>query len=83
MFHKEIKDAEEKRTSICYTSSDKNGGDPEKMNDFIRNLMDPFANYNHKSNTAVHNSKKLYYDDYRILYDINIDTDNTNTKLDK
>ena len=23
------------------------------------------------------------YDDYRILYDINIDTDNTNTKLDK
>lgn len=83
MFHKEIKDAEEKRTSICYTSSDKNGGDPEKMNDFIRNLMDPFANYNHKSNTAIHNSKKLYYDDYRILYDINIDTDTINTKLDK
>lgn len=70
MFHKEIKDAEEKRTSLCYTSSDKNGEDPEKMNDFIRNLMDPFANYNSKSNTAIHDSKKLYYDDYRILYDI-------------
>jgi hypothetical protein len=76
MFHKEIKDAEEKRTSLCYTSSDKNGEDPEKMNDFIRNLMDPFANYNSKSNTAIHDSKKLYYDDYRILYDI--DNNDTN-----
>jgi hypothetical protein len=83
MFHKEIKDAEEKRTSICYTNNNKPESDPEKMNDFIRNLMDPFANYNHKSNTAVHNSKKLYYDDYRILYDINIDNDTINTKLDK
>jgi hypothetical protein len=77
MFHKEIKDAEEKRTSICYTNNNKPESDPEKMNDFIRNLMDPFANYNHKSNTAVHNSKQLYYDDYRILYDI------VDTKLDK
>ena len=77
MFHKEIKDAEEKRTSLCYTSSDKNGEDPEKMNDFIRNLMDPFANYNSKSNAAIHDSKKLYYDDYRILYDIKIDNDST------
>lgn len=80
MFHKEIKDADEKRTSFFYTSSDKNGGDPEKMNDFIRNLMDPFANYNSKSNAAIHNSKKLYYDDYRILYDIdNTDTNDTNS----
>ena len=77
MFHKEIKDAEEKRTSLCYTSSDRNGEDPEKMNDFIRNLMDPFANYNSKSNAAIHDSKKLYYDDYRILYDIKIDNDST------
>jgi hypothetical protein len=78
MFHKEIKDAEEKRSSLWYTSSDKNGGDPEKMNDFIRNLMDPFANYNSKSNAAIHNSKKLYYDDYRILYDIDINDTNSN-----
>jgi hypothetical protein len=78
MFHKEIKDADEKRTSFFYTSSDKNGGDPEKMNDFIRNLMDPFANYNSKSNAAIHNSKKLYYDDYRILYDIDNNDTNSN-----
>ena len=79
MFHKEIKDAEEKRTSLCYTNSDKNGGDPEKMNDFIRNLMDPFSNYNSKSNTEIHNSKKLYYDDYRILYDIDNNNNNNNS----
>jgi hypothetical protein len=79
MFHKEIKDAEEKRTSLFYSysnffncSNNKNANDdPEKLNDFITNLMDPFANYNYKSkiNTA-HNNTALYYDDYRILYDI-------------
>ena len=79
MFHKEIKDAEEKRTSLFYSygyrfncSNNKNASDdPEKLNDFITNLMDPFANYNYKSkiNTA-HNNTALYYDDYRILYDI-------------
>ena len=84
MFHKEIKDAEEKRTSLFYSysnifncSNNKNASDdPEKLNDFITNLMDPFANYNYKSkiNTA-HNNTALYYDDYRILYDI----DNVNS----
>ena len=84
MFHKEIKDAEEKRTSLFYSygysfncSNNKNeNDDPEKLNDFITNLMDPFANYNYKSkiNTA-HNNTALYYDDYRILYDI----DNVNS----
>jgi hypothetical protein len=84
MFHKEIKDAEEKRTSLFYSygysfnySNNINANDdPEKLNDFITNLMDPFANYNYKSkiNTA-HNNTALYYDDYRILYDI----DNVNS----
>ena len=66
MFHKEIKDAEMKRSSFCYSSNIDN---PEEMNDFIKNLMDPFANYNYKA-TTIHNSKELYYDDYRKLYDI-------------
>jgi hypothetical protein len=66
MFHKEIKDAEMKRSSLCYSSNIDN---PEEMNDFIKNLMDPFANYNYKA-TTIHNSKELYYDDYRKLYDI-------------
>ena len=64
MFHKEIKDAEMKRSSLCYSSTTDN---PEEMNDFIKNLMDPFANY---KATTIHNSKELYYDDYRKLYDI-------------
>ena len=86
MFHKEIKDAEEKRTSLFYSysnifncSNNKNASDdPEKLNDFITNLMDPFANYNYKAkiNTA-HNNTALYYDDYRILYDI----DNLNVNV--
>ena len=47
---------------------------PEKMNDFISNLMDPFANYNKVNKNK---NKDLYYDDYRILYDID-----TNTRRD-
>ena len=78
MFHKEIKDAEIKRSSICYYNETNENDNPEKMNDFICNLMDPFANYNYNAKT-IYNSKKLYYDDYRILYDIDIDIDNTST----
>lgn len=66
MFHKEIKDAEMKRSSICYCDKTDN---PEEMNDFIKNLMDPFANYNYKK-TNMNNCKELYYDDYCKLYDI-------------
>ena len=42
------------------------------MNEFIANLMDPFANYNKAKNIC--SNIDLYYDDYRILYDIDIDT---------
>jgi hypothetical protein len=66
MFHKEIKDAEMKRSSVCYCDKTDN---PEEMNDFIKNLMDPFANYNYKK-TNMNNCKELYYDDYCKLYDI-------------
>jgi len=66
MFHQEIKDAEMKRSSLCYFN---NIEDPEKMNDFIKNLMDPFANYNYKA-MNIHNIKDLYYDDYRKLYEL-------------
>ena len=40
------------------------------MNDFIKNLMDPFANYNHNKVTNTNNCKDLYYEDYCKLYDI-------------
>lgn len=74
MFHKEIKDAEIKRTSICCNNDNNDNNNPEKMNDFISNLMDPFANYNKVNKNT---NKDLYYDDYRILYDID-----TNTRRD-
>jgi hypothetical protein len=85
MFHKEIKNAELQRSNLWYTSNDDEKNNPENMNDFIKNLMDPFANYNKGSNSvanlvanSVPNSgansglgtKDLYYDDYRKLYEI-------------
>ena len=76
MFHKEIKDAEMKRSSICYCDKTDN---PEEMNDFIKNLMDPFANYNYKK-TNMNNCKELYYDDYCKLYDIDKDLDKNEEK---
>jgi len=76
MFHKEIKDAEIKRSSICCNNDNSDKSNPEKMNDFISNLMDPFANYN-KENKNNKNNKDLYYDDYRILYDIDTNTRET------
>jgi len=67
MFHKEIKDAEEKRSRICFgdnMSSDYKN--PEEMNDFIKNLMDPFNNCIIQSN----NDFDTYYEEYYKLYDI-------------
>lgn len=65
MFHKEIKDAEEKRSSLCYSDNVIN---PEDMNDFIKNLMDPFANYNNSKATKMNNCRELYYEEYKKLY---------------
>lgn len=70
MFHKEIRDGESKRSRILYytifgekKSKYKN---PEEMNDFIRNLMDPFNN----SLTNIKHDFDSYYDDYYELYGI-------------
>jgi glucan phosphorylase len=75
MFHKEIKDGESKRNRAIYylifgesTSRYKN---PEEMNDFIKNLMDPFNN----SVTNVEHDFESYYDEYYDLYDIPKDND--------
>ena len=69
MFHKEIKDAEEKRSSLCYSGTIIN---PEDMNDFIKNLMDPFANYNNSKVVKINNCRELYYEEYKKLYEINL-----------
>lgn len=74
MFHKEIKDAETKRSSLCCLGKVDN---PEEMNDFIKNLMDPFANYNYKA-ANMNNCKDLYYEEYCKLYDLDVDIE---TKL--
>ena len=69
MFHKEIRDAEEKRSKICCNIFSDNKLDisgPEEMNDFIKNLMDPFNN----SAEQAEDNFDTYYDDYYKLYDI-------------
>ena len=67
MFHKEIKDAEEKRSSFfCVRAID----NPEDMNEFIKNLMDPFSNYDYIKTSKMNNCKDLYYQHYCKLYDI-------------
>jgi len=70
MFHKEIRDGESKRSrTIYYTffgekkSKYKN---PEEMNNFIKNLMDPFKD----TNDNIKNDFDSYYEDYYELYDI-------------
>jgi len=70
MFHKEIKDAEEKRSKLCcniFSDDNSNYKNPEEMNDFIKNLMDPF------NNCVVQNANDFdnYYEEYYKLYDIN------------
>jgi hypothetical protein len=67
MFHREIKDAEIKRSSfLCVRAID----NPEDMNEFINNLMDPFSNYDYIKTSKMNNCKDLYYQHYCKLYDI-------------
>jgi hypothetical protein len=72
MFHKEIKDGESKRRRMIYnfifgeTTEYKN---PEEMNYFIKNLMDPFNN----SVASIEHDFESYYDEYFELYDIKKD----------
>jgi hypothetical protein len=69
MFHKEIKDAEEKRSKICwnlFSDDNANYKNPEEMNDFIKNLMDPFNN----CVVQTANDFDSYYEEYYKLYDI-------------
>lgn len=77
MFHKEIRDGETKRSRTIYYSifgeKKKQYKNPEEMNDFIKNLMDPFNN----SVASIEHDFDTYYDEYYELYDIpkeNIDS---------
>jgi hypothetical protein len=66
MFHREIKDAEIKRSSFfCVRAID----NPEDMNEFINNLMDPFSNYDYIKTSKMNNCKDLYYEEYKQLYE--------------
>jgi hypothetical protein len=72
MFHKEIKirDYQQKKRNIfgfSFMNKENNGNNnPEEMNDFIRNLMDPFNN----SIAPIDNDNDLYYEEYYELYGI-------------
>jgi len=78
MFHKEIVDGESKRSRslynifFCQKDSQNNYKNPEEMNEFIKNLMDPFKD----SLTSIEPDFESYYDDYYDLYDIPKDDDN-------
>jgi hypothetical protein len=64
MFHKEIKDGESKRNRHLYNLIfGENTKNPEEMNNFIKNIMDPF-------NSIVNINNDSYYDEYYELYEI-------------
>lgn len=73
MFHKEIVDGETKRTRMLYYifcgEDNTTYKHPEEMNDFIKNLMDPFNN----SASRIENDFDSYYDEYYELYGIKKD----------
>jgi hypothetical protein len=81
MFHKEIRDGETKRTRIMYASIFGNDDykNPEEMNEFIKNLMDPFNN----SIASVEHDFDSYYDEYYELYDIKKDEIEINQRESK
>ncbi len=75
MFHQEIRDAEEKRSNFLYDYIVCRRNDyyksPEEMNDFIKNLMDPFKNV---TNINTDNTN-TFYNEYYELYGIDIKKD--------
>jgi hypothetical protein len=82
MFHKEIRDGESKRSRTLYYSifsaNKSKFKNPEEMNDFIKNLMDPFNN----SAANIKNDFDSYYDDYYELYGIQKDNDKESVSKD-
>jgi len=80
MFHKEIRDGESKRSLSIYNvlccEHKESYKKPEEMNEFIRNLMDPFKD----SFATIEPDFDSYYDEYYDLY--NIQRDDTNNKVD-
>ena len=72
MFHKEIRDGENKRNEFIHNLffTKKESNNPEEMNNFIKNLMDPF---NNTSVANLQNDFDSYYDEYYQLYDLNND----------
>jgi hypothetical protein len=70
MFHKEIKirDSEQKKLFLLgkIFCKKRDTNNPEEMNDFIKNLMDPFNN----AIAPIDNDSELYYDEYYELYNI-------------
>jgi hypothetical protein len=88
MFHKEIKDAESKRHTLPFDilfsnyvsiKKDNNTVNPEEMNDFIANLMDPFRNIVSKSSMS---DLDTYYSEYYKLYDIDVEDSSSSTSFE-
>jgi hypothetical protein len=77
MFHKEIRDGETKRQRNFYSIffGYDNYKNPEEMNNFIKNLMDPFNNSIVADDDVADTS---YYNEYCELYEINKSEPETN-----
>jgi hypothetical protein len=88
MFHKEIKDAESKRFTVPFDILCSNyvtvkrdvTTNPEEMNDFVINLMDPFRNSIAKSTCG--NDLDTYYSEYYKLYDIDPEDTSSNNSFE-
>lgn len=70
MFHKEIRDGETKRLTMFFSDGSDKYKNPEEMNEFIKNLMDPF---NNSFAANVDNNFESYYDEYYELYGLEKD----------
>jgi hypothetical protein len=68
MFHKEIKTSDKRQNQyhFRFNKNDSNSSNPEEMNDFIKNLMDPFNN----AIAPIDNDNDLCYEEYYELYNI-------------
>jgi TM2 domain-containing membrane protein YozV len=87
MFHKEIKDGENKRSGVMYYLLSLFGTkytnitykNPDELNNFIKNLMDPFND----SIVSIDNDFDLVYNEYYDLYDIQKDELDDKNNLSK
>ena len=74
MFHQEMKEADKKNKEFSFGIKKYSKHSPEKINNFIKRLMDPFEDYDLENENT--NSFNSYFKDYYELYDIDCEKKN-------